>query len=87
MKILHTADWHLGIKIGKRSRIEEDILGKAGSVAGEHYDRARDLSAYVPFRPGGGRLCAAQNGFRIPKVSHARKRECPHGIIFPGNGV
>ena len=23
MKILHTADWHLGIKIGKRSRIEE----------------------------------------------------------------
>ena len=45
------------------SRAEEDFLGNAGGISGEHYNRAWYLPADVPFYPGRGAFGLLKNDF------------------------
>lgn len=59
------------------SRAEEDFLGNAGGVSGEHYNRAWYFPADVPFYPGRGGVWTAQKRLWFSPFSDQRENQYP----------
>lgn len=59
------------------SRAEEDFLGNAGGISGEHYNRAWYLPADVPFYPGRGGVWTAQKRLWFSPFSDQRENQYP----------
>ena len=59
------------------SRAEEDFLGNAGGISGEHYNRAWYLPADVPFYPGRGGVWTAQKRLWFSPFSDQRESQYP----------